>query len=98
MEVSQEINKYRNEVEPALKSKQEEFLILGYDQFTEDDIWNYLMKKKWIKLKSELKLHEIVQQILALKIGDFMNFRTVEAFKETEFSMENQEDLMELLR
>ena len=98
MEVSQKIKDYRNEVEPALKSKKEEFLLLGYDQVTEEDIWNYLWQKKWIKMKSELRLFEIVQSILTIKIGDFMNFQTVEALKEAEFSMNNAEDMLELLK
>lgn len=100
MEISREreYEQFYDTVKPALQSKLEEFGILGYDSVTETDIWNYLMKKKWKKTKGDLKLFEVVQSILSLKIGEFMNYQTVEALKDVSFSLENEQDRLELLK
>ena len=47
MEVSHDYDQFHNKVRPALISKQEEFLLLGYDNVSEEDIWTFLLKKKW---------------------------------------------------
>lgn len=98
MDVSHEYDRFRNKVGPALKSKQEEFLLLGYEGVSEEEIWQFLVKKKWKKGKNELKLYEIVQSILSLKIGEFMNYSAVEALKDAEFTLDNEEELLELLK
>lgn len=98
MEVSHEYESFRNEVSPALRSKQEEFFLIGYDNVTENDIWEYLKKKKWRKVTEPIKLHEMVQQILALKVGEYMHFASIEALKEADFSLENEADRLELFK
>lgn len=97
MEVSQNMEHFRHLVDPALKSKQEEFVLFGYDHVTEEDIWAFLMKKKWKKVKQELRIAEIVQSILSINIGEMMNYKTVEALKSAEFSL-SEEDRLELLK
>lgn len=89
---------YRDDLKPALKSKQEEFLLLGYDNVSEDDIWEFLKKKKWQKAGEPLKLYVMVQDILSLKIGEYMHFVSMEALKEADLSYLNEEDMMELLK
>ncbi|MBB6445907.1 post-transcriptional regulator [Bacillus benzoevorans] len=98
MEGSHEYDRIKIEVSPALRSKQEEFFLIGYDNVTEDDIWEYLRRKKWRKAAEPLKLHEMVQQILALKVGEYMNFAAIEALKTADFSLENEEERLELLK
>ncbi|WP_394233074.1 post-transcriptional regulator [Niallia oryzisoli] len=98
MNVSHEFDRFRSIVGPALKSKQEEFLLLGYDNVSEEEIWQFLVKKKWRKGKNEIKLHEVIQSILSLKIGEFMNYSAVEALKEAEFTLDDDEELLELLK
>jgi Post-transcriptional regulator len=97
MEVSQDYESFRNKVEPALLSKQEEFLLLGYDNVSQDNIWNFLLKKKWRKGNAEIKLFEVVQSILSLKVGEFINYMTVEALKDAEFAFENEEERLKFL-
>lgn len=75
-----EIEKYRHHVKPALVSKAEEFKILDYGDVTESEIWNYLRNKKW-KKKTELMVHEMVADIMAVKPSEFMTFATIESFK-----------------
>lgn len=76
----QPIDEFRHHVKPAIKSKLEEFMILGYEDVSEEKLWSFLKTKKW-KKTPELYVHEVVRDILALKVGDFMNYATVESFK-----------------
>jgi hypothetical protein len=97
MKVSQDYEDFHQKVRPALKSKQEEFLILGYDNVSQDDIWIFLQKKKWRKETHEMKLYEVVQSILSLKVGELINYMTVESLKEADFTFENEEERLKLL-
>ncbi|AGK55050.1 post-transcriptional regulator [Bacillus sp. 1NLA3E] len=89
---------FHEAVYPALKSKLEEFMLLGYATISERELWTYLTNKKWRKCKEDIHLYEIVQDILSVQIGDYMNFATVEAFKQPDFSFESEEDRKELLK
>ena len=99
MEVSQDYERFHNKVRPSLIIKQEEFLLLGYDNVSQEDIWTFLLKKKWRqKEKKEIKLFEVVQSILSLKVGEFINYMAVEALKDAEFTFENEEERVKLLK
>lgn len=98
MNIGHKYDHFRNQVQPALKSKLEEFELLGYGTVLEDTLWKFLAKKKWKKPKEEMKLFEIVQDILSVDAGEYMSFVTVEAFKESEFYFVNGDDLKELLK
>lgn len=71
---------YKDHVRPFLYSKLEEFKILGYDDVELESLWSYLTDKKW-KKKTELSIYELASDILSVKIGEFMNYATVESFK-----------------
>ncbi|MFO1443060.1 post-transcriptional regulator [Bacillus sp. Bva_UNVM-123] len=88
----------RKDVQVVLQSKLEEFSLLGYGQVSEQEIWNFLIRKKWRKLSEPKLIHEIVEDILSVKVGEFFNFATVEAIKEAEFAFDNEEELQELLK
>lgn len=98
MEVSHEYDQFKNEVRPALRSKREEFFLLGYDNVSEEDIWEFMKIKKWRKIAEPLKLYEMVQHILSLKVGDYMHHASIEALKEADFSGINEDDMIELLK
>lgn len=98
MNGSHKYDHFRIQIQPVLQSKIEEFEILGYGTYDEQQLWNFLVKKKWKKPKEEISLYEIVQEILSLKPGDFMSFQTVEALKSSQFSIHNQEEWKELLK
>ncbi|MGP7816857.1 post-transcriptional regulator [Niallia sp. 01092] len=90
---------YRKELQPVLKSKLEEFHLLGYETITEDELWFYLTKKKWKKPSDSGRMFILVQDILHVKIGEFMNFTTIEAYKmEDFFSVLSEEEKKELLK
>ncbi|MGJ7920586.1 post-transcriptional regulator [Neobacillus sp. LXY-4] len=98
MVLNHEYDRFRELVNPVLKSKAEEFKILGYQEVTEQELWGYLTNKKWKKTKEEIRLYEIVQDILSVQIGQYMSYATVEAFKLPDFSFENEEDRQQLLK
>jgi hypothetical protein len=98
METENNLEYLRFQVAPALQSKLEEFRILGYMEISEPQLWEFLLKKKWKKIKEEFKLHEVVQDIFSVKVSDFMNYAKVESFKAAEFSLNNEEDWKELLK
>lgn len=98
MEGSHRYGRFYKQIKPALKSKEEEFKLLGYENVSEAQIWEYLSKKKWKKPKEEIHLYEIVADILSAKMGDVMNFTTVEAFKLRDFDLSSEEERRELLK
>ena len=84
MEKQHPYEKFRSEMLLALESKQEEFQLLGYPEVKGKDIWMYLTKKKWKKPNSEIRAHEVFQDIMSVKVADFMNYATIEALREGE--------------
>jgi Post-transcriptional regulator len=98
MEDSLRIDEFRTQVQPAIASKLEEFRLLGYDSVTEQDFWDFLLKKKWRKVKEEMKLFEIIQDILSVKVSDYLSFATIEAYKTAEFSFDDENEWKELLK
>lgn len=89
---------FRTEVKPALVSKLEEFHLLGYDSITEDGLWDFFTKKKWKKTKADIHLYEIIDDILAAKVSDYISFTTIESLKTAEFSFRDENELKELLK
>ncbi len=98
MEQNHQYGRFYKQIKPALVSKVEEFKIFGYDQVTEKELWDFLTNKKWKKPKDEIQLHEIVADILSAKIGELMNYTTVEAFKLGDFALDNEEERKALLK
>ncbi|WAA11563.1 post-transcriptional regulator [Fervidibacillus halotolerans] len=90
--------KYRDEVLVVLKSKLEEFKLLNYSHVTEQELWDYLVSKKWRKRKDEIQLHEMVSDIFEVKVSDFISYATVQQLQAPDlFSEEGIDDLKELL-
>ncbi|MBY0123920.1 post-transcriptional regulator [Bacillus sp. S/N-304-OC-R1] len=98
MEISHTYDHLRNELKPALKSKQEEFSLLGYDRVTEQELWDFLKRKKWRKADENRRISELVQDIFSVKVGEFFNYATVEAFKGADFAFSDEDELRKLLK
>ncbi|MBO8177551.1 MAG: post-transcriptional regulator [Bacillus sp. (in: Bacteria)] len=91
--------KYFEQLKPALLSKVEEFEVLGYDDVTTDQLWTYLLRKKWKNVKEEKKLFQLVNDILSIKPTEYMTFATVEAYRSPNWFVDlDEEELRELLR
>lgn len=84
MKRSHYFERYRTKLLPAIQSKCEEFILFGYKDVTEDHFWEYMIRKKWKKYKEDRFLHELVNDILSVKMGDYMHYATMEAFKDSQ--------------
>ncbi|MCU9613987.1 post-transcriptional regulator [Caldibacillus lycopersici] len=90
---------FLEEVKEVLRSKLEEFKLFDYDQVTEEELWNFLMKKKWRKPKEDIHIYEIVKDIFSLKVSDFIAFAQVEHLRMDDiFSEAGALELKELLK
>ncbi|MDQ0231511.1 post-transcriptional regulator [Metabacillus malikii] len=90
----QPVEYYKDHVKPALKSKLEEFKMLGYAEVSEEKLWDFLKNKKWRKTK-ELSVYEVVSDVLSVKVGEYMNFVTVESYKKDNwFESEEGKELL----
>jgi hypothetical protein len=76
-----EFTEWKDEVQPAVKSKKEEFHFMGYESVTEEEIWNCVLTKLK-KKKEEPRLHILVDYILSLTLNDFMTWLTIQAYTE----------------
>ena len=98
LESAHPYTQFRKQVKPALRSKLEEFILCDCDRVTEDELWDFLTKKKWKKVKEEIMLYEIIQDILAVKVSDFFSYSRIDRLKSNDFSMDNFEAMQELLK
>ncbi|WP_110111457.1 post-transcriptional regulator [Bacillus sp. CGMCC 1.16541] len=93
------ISERKEQVELVVKSKIEEFHLLGYGEVREENLWDYLQKKKWKKVKEELPLHHMVNDILTVKVMDIMNYITIQSYKGSRLEeLNNQEDFSDLFK
>lgn len=70
-------------IEELCNSKAEEFRLIGYEHVTGKEIWE-CVSSKYVK-KGQPELHDLVNDILSLKVTQFMNFMTLSAYKGTPF-------------
>ncbi|WP_080844710.1 post-transcriptional regulator [Cytobacillus gottheilii] len=82
---------FRQQVSPALQVKLDEIQFYGYGNVNEDEFWSFLTKKKWRKPKEEVKLFEIIEDIMAVKAGEYINYSTVEALRGSDLSLSEEE-------
>ena len=61
-------------VEELCKSKAEEFILLGYENVSGQDIWDCVSDKY---KKGIPPLHQVVNDILSLKTTQYMNWMTM---------------------
>ncbi len=70
---------WKDEVQPAVKSKKEEFHYMGYESVTEEEIWNCVLARLK-KKKEDPRLHTLVDYILSLTLNDFMTWLTIQSY------------------
>lgn len=69
-------------IESLCNSKAEEFHLVGYDQVTGKDIWE-CVSDKYHKTGTP-PLHQLVNDILSLKVTQFMNFITMSMYRKSD--------------
>ncbi|NIK69813.1 post-transcriptional regulator [Paenibacillus sp. BK720] len=72
-----------NAIEQLCNSKAEEFHLIGYEHVTGKEIWECVSEK--YNKTGHPELHQIVNDILSLKVTKFMNFMTLSAFRGNHF-------------
>ena len=80
MEVNDEltIKDLRIEMRPICQSKAEEFHLLGYEHVSAEEIWDCVASR----YKSSVPaLHQVVNDILSLKVTVFMNWMTMRVYR-----------------
>ncbi|GGG19998.1 post-transcriptional regulator [Paenibacillus abyssi] len=70
-------------IESLCESKAEEFRMFGYEHVTGKEIWECVSDK--YHKNGQPALHQMVNDILSLKVTKFMNFMTLSAFRGTHF-------------
>jgi hypothetical protein len=98
VEKSHAYNHFYSTVKPALISKLEEFRLLGYHDVSESGLWDFLTRKKWKKVKEEIRLYEIIDDILSVKVSDYISFTTIETYKNNDFNLADEDEWKELLK
>jgi len=70
-------------IEELCESKAEEFRMLGYEGVTGRDIWECVSEH--YHKTGQPPLHRVVNDILSLKVTQFMNYVTLGAYHGTHF-------------
>ncbi|KFM98511.1 histidine kinase [Bacillus clarus] len=86
------VEAYRGQLQVVLESKVEEFQMFGYDRVTVNDIWKFLKNKKWKKVDPNVRLYELVNDVLTVTANEYMTYLTVEAYQEPLWSFEEYEN------
>ncbi|KIL37050.1 hypothetical protein SD71_04070 [Cohnella kolymensis] len=66
-------------IEQLCLSKAEEFRMIGYEQVTGADVWECVSDK--YHKKGTPPLYQVVNDILSLKVTQFMNFITLSMYR-----------------
>lgn len=66
-------------IEQLCESKAEEFRLLGYEQVKGADVWECVSDK--YHKKGTPSLHVVVNDILSLKVTQYMNFITLSLYR-----------------
>jgi len=86
------VESYRGQLQVVLESKVEEFHMFGYDRVTDDDIWKFLKVKKCKKINGDVRLYELVNDVLRVSTNEYMNYLTVEAYQAPLWSFDEYEN------
>lgn len=93
MKERQQFDVWREDLKPLLESKSEEFRLLGYENVTEEDIWDCTVSQ-FQNEKEFVRLHRFVNALLSLKPQTYMMWLTVKAYKNPDalFSSDDEEN------
>lgn len=72
-----------SQIHGLCRSKAEEFVMIGYEHVTGEEVWACIRAK--YKNGELPPLHQVVNDVLSLKITQFMNWMTMQAYKGTPF-------------
>jgi hypothetical protein len=76
----------QQEIDYLCEMKRNEFSMLGYEEVNREEIWECVSKK----YKELPPLHKLANDILSLKPGQWMNWVTVQTYKEDFFAKKDK--------
>lgn len=76
----QQFEVWKDEVLPVLNSKVEEFQLIGYDEASAEEVWECVLNKLR-KQKEPMRIYQFVNEILKLKVTDYMTWLTIGAYQ-----------------
>lgn len=79
--VGQTVKDWKPMIKPAIESKVSEFIEMGYEKATSEDIWLCLEQRVW-KGNPTKKLHEVVQDVFHLSADIYMGYLTMNAYQD----------------
>lgn len=83
---------------PVLAIRKADFKMQGLKHITEQDIWRYLVVKKWKKLsEADLALHKVIADIFSLTAAQYMTFAQVEELKSANWFASIDDEELQLL-
>lgn len=71
-------------IENLCRSKAEEFRMIGYEHVTGAEVWECVSQK--YDKNGIPPMHQLVNDILSLKVTQFMNYMTISAYRGSPFS------------
>lgn len=66
-------------VESLCRSKADEFALLGYSAIQPKDVWECVQSK--YRKTGMPRLHQLVNDIFSMKVTDYMNWMTMQAYR-----------------
>lgn len=80
--MTHDFSSWKTELEPVIRSKAEEWQLLGYETVSKEDVWKcFLEKMKKKDVPETIRLYWITAELFNLKVNDYMNALTVQAYK-----------------
>lgn len=76
----QQFEVWKEDLMLVLQSKVEEFLLLGFERVSVDEIWECTLYKLR-KQKEFIHLHAFVSAIFSLRDREYMNWLTISSYK-----------------
>ncbi|QQK79557.1 hypothetical protein HUG20_06500 [Salicibibacter cibi] len=90
----QQFEVWKTDVKPILELKRDEFHLFGHDKASEEDIWRLGIEK--LRKESEYTpFNRFVNVLMRLSVTDYMNEKTINAYKGTEGWLKDTDDELE---
>lgn len=78
----QDYSRWRETLSPFIKSKKEEFELLGLNRVSEEELWRFI-ESVLQKKKVEQRIHRVTEAVMSVSVNDYLNKIRIEMFKGT---------------
>lgn len=82
MNVTSDVNEWKQALWPTVEMKADEFELLGYGRIERDEVWKCITENaERGKIEKPFRLHQLVNEVLSLSLNDYMNRLRMEALR-----------------